>query len=273
MLAGTYLAKKQDGSIYYRSSITYKNKHISLGSFQNEQDAHFCYIEANDLLTSDVPLDSFLLSSKLSFDKWVSLINYRDHNVYFKNPIYLKKSYFCYYLSPHDFLIFDFEDLFYYSQHKIMKRKGHLFVADYGMQVTIFNRYGVKNYGIRDKDYRFVNGNPNDFRYHNIEILNSYHGVSKIEKHDKTMYKAKIHIKGNIIIGIYDTDEKAAIAYNKAIDLLRIIGIEKNYTQHYIENVTPSNYAEIYSTLHISVNFKKMLLQNGFPNERKSLLK
>ncbi|MDD3415741.1 MAG: hypothetical protein PHY47_17340 [Lachnospiraceae bacterium] len=273
MLTGTYLAKKQDGSIYFRSSITYKNKHISLGSFQNEQDAHLCYIEANNLLTSDTSLEAFFLNSKLSFDKWVSLINFRDHNVYFKNPIYLKKSYFCYYFSPHDFLIFDFEDLFYYSQHKIMKRKGHLFVADYGMQVTLMNRYGVKNYGVKDKDYRFVNGNPNDFRYHNIEILNSYHGVSKKIKQSKTMFQAKIHINGNIIIGIYDTEEKAAIAYNKAIDLLKTIGIEKNFTQNYLENVTALNYAEIYTALQLSPNFKKMLLQNGFPIERKSILK
>ena len=48
------------------------------------------------------------------------------------------------------FLKFDIDDLFYYSSHKILKRQGHLYVNDYGMQITILNRYGIKNYGVRE---------------------------------------------------------------------------------------------------------------------------
>ena len=33
---GVFAAQK-DGSIYYRSSLTYKQKHISLGSFSSKQ--------------------------------------------------------------------------------------------------------------------------------------------------------------------------------------------------------------------------------------------
>ena len=34
MLPGVYQAKKKDDTIYFRSSITYSGKHISLGSFE-----------------------------------------------------------------------------------------------------------------------------------------------------------------------------------------------------------------------------------------------
>ena len=57
MKPGVYLAKKKDGTLYYRSSITYKNKHISLGSFDTEEQAHQTYLEANLLLTSALTLD------------------------------------------------------------------------------------------------------------------------------------------------------------------------------------------------------------------------
>ena len=39
MPAGVYTAYKKDGTVYYRSSITHKNKHISLGSFSSENEA------------------------------------------------------------------------------------------------------------------------------------------------------------------------------------------------------------------------------------------
>ena len=51
MQKGVYQAVKKDGTIYYRSSITYRNKHISLGSFLNEADAHAAYLEAEKILT------------------------------------------------------------------------------------------------------------------------------------------------------------------------------------------------------------------------------
>ena len=35
-LPGVYKTNKKDGTLYYRASINYKGKHISLGSFDNE---------------------------------------------------------------------------------------------------------------------------------------------------------------------------------------------------------------------------------------------
>ena len=66
------------------------------------------------------------------------------------------------------------------------------------------------------------------------------------------MYTVRIHIKGNYIVGRYADEIQAAIAYNKAADTLKKNGLSKNYVQNYIEGLSPSRYAEIYSSLHIS---------------------
>ena len=133
-----------------------------------------------------------------------------------------------------------------------MTKGGYMFVADYGMQVNIMNRYGIKNYGVINRDFRFVNGDDLDFRYENIEILNVYHGVTKRNTKKVLLYVAKIHINGNYTIGTYETDTAAAIAYNKAIDILKKAGVKKNFTPNYLENLSPSAYADIYSKLKIS---------------------
>ena len=173
MLPGAYLAFKKNGTAYYRSSITFQNKHISLGSFPSEQHAHQAYLEASHLLSdfSTTIDDIFSLPTILSFDKAISLLNFRDNHIYFKNPIYLRNNYFVYYLSPSEELKFDIDDLFYYSSHKIMRRQGHLFVNDYGMQIGILSRYGIKNYAVRNRDYYFANDDSTDFRYSNIIIV------------------------------------------------------------------------------------------------------
>lgn len=252
-LTGTFKAQKKDGSIYYRSSITYKNKHISLGSFSTEEAAHKAYLQAVLLLgNSQILLEDYKDSSPLSFEKWVVLTNFRDNNIYFATPIYIRKNFFHYYLSFHIRLTFDMEDLFFYASHKITRRKGHLFVADYGMQLTITSRYGIKNYGVEGRDYRFLNGDNHDFRYENIEILNPYHGVEKVSYHKKECYSSKINLNGYYLIGHYDTALEAAIAYNKAIDIVKRKGIEKNFSYNEMEGISPSLHADIYSKLKIS---------------------
>ncbi len=252
-MPGVFSAQKKDGSIYYRSSITYHKKHISLGSYATATIAYAAYLEGTSLLFDNTfSLSDYSKHRALSFQKWVCLINFRDNQIYFSTPIYMQKKYFEYYLSPTEILKFDVDDLFYYSSHKIMKRGRHFFVADYGMQVNIMNRYGIKNYAVEGKDYRFVNGDNMDFRYENIEIFNTYHGVSMRKTADGTVFTAKIHINGNYIIGSYSSDIEAAIAYNKAIDILKKAGINKNFTPNYIEELSPSAYADIYSNLSIS---------------------
>ncbi len=250
---GAFPAVKKDGQVYFRASLTYRRKHISLGSFSTPEQAHLAYREGRRLLGD--PAVSLLLyspDSPLAFEKWVSLINFRDNGIYFGNPIYMGQRLFYYYLSPSRILKFDLDDLFYYSSHKIMRRGGHYFVADYGMQVNIASRYGIKNYAVEGVDYRFINGDNTDFRRENLEIWNIYHGVRRVQKQGKVLYTARIHVRSSYTIGTYATELEAAIAYNKAIDLLLKKGVQKKYTPNYIEGVSPSTYAEIYSSLKIS---------------------
>ncbi len=249
-LAGVFLNQKKDGSTYYRASLTFKGKHISLGSFSSPELAHQAYQIGKLLLVSrDMNIEAYQSSCALPFEKWVSLINFRDSGMYLKNPIEIRSNYFLYYLSPTEVLKFDIDDLFYYSSHKIMARQGHLFVSDYGMQVNIFSRYGIKSYAVNGRDYRHINGDELDFRYENLEIINPYYGVFRIGKPDHYQYKARIHVRSNYVIGTFDDEIHAAIAYNKAVDTLRTQGIDRNFAENYIENLSGKTYAEIYSSI------------------------
>lgn len=257
---GVFLATKKSGEVYYRASITYKNKHISLGSFEAENQAHKAYMEATRIIgSSKLSIMDYKKKHKiLSFEKWVCLVNFRDNGMYFKNPIFLHPKYFDYYLEDDEPYKFDVDDLFYYSNHKIMKRGGHLFVADYGMQVNILNRYGIKNFAVPGKDYIFVNGDIKDFRYTNILIINRYMGVTKVLKAGRETYDCKIHINGDYLVGRYKTEKEAAIAYNKAVDVLKEKGITINYQTNYIDDMDGKEYNEKYNQVKISkrlVNF------------------
>lgn len=253
-LSGVYESTKKDGELYYRASLTYKRKHISLGSYQTELQAHLAYVAATIILkdNSTLTIEDYQPSSALSFEKWVILINFRDNGIYFGHPIYVRPKFFYYYLSPEHVLKFDSDDLFYYSSHKIMCRGNHYFVADYGMQVNIISRYGIKNYAVLNVDYRFLNSDTTDFRRENLEILNTYHGVRTIRQKGKYRYAVRIHIRGYYRVGIYDDVTTAAIAYNKAVDVLHQNGLKKNFSMNYIDSVSPSQYAQIYTDLKIS---------------------
>ena len=251
---GVFRAVKKDGTVYYRASLTRHGKHISLGSYPVAEDAHKAYEEGLRLLSDlSISLKSYEPASPLPFEKWVCLLNFRDNGIYLGNPIYMGQRLFYYYLSPHHVLKFDLEDLFYYSSHKIMRRGNHYFVADYGMQITLTSRYGIKSYAVPGTDYCFRNGDPTDFRRENLEIHNIYHGVRKTAtKNGQYIYTVRIHIHGNYLVGRYATETEAAIAYNKAIDILRSKGVTNNFSYNYVEEIAPSRYAEIYSALTIA---------------------
>lgn len=244
----------------YRSSVTYRRKHISLGSYPTPELAHAAYLEANRLLRGEMPpsLDDYCASCTLPFEKWVILLNFRENGMYFSTPIYIRSRFFYYYYSQEHILKFDTDDLFYYSSHKIMKRGGHYFAADFGMQVNILNRYGIKNYAVAGRDYIFKNGDTTDFRRENLVIRNQYHGVLITEGKNGPVYKSRIHVKGNFLIGSYSTIEEAAIAYNKAIDILKKNGCRKNYVPNYLENITAGEYAAIYTRLPVSDKLYKI---------------
>ena len=261
MLPGVSAATKKNGTVYYRSSITYRGKHISLGSFHGEAEAATAYLHAQKLLSDPtLALSSvFDYSAVLPFDKAIVLLNFRDNRLYFRNPIYLRKGYFSYFLSPALELKFDIDDLFYYSSHKIQKRQGHLFVSDYGMQYSILSRYGIRPYAVAGRDYTFVNGDTLDFRYSNIAVQNRFHGVQKTIRGGAVKY-------GNYQIGTYPSEEKAAIAYNKAADLAKAAGIQKNFPENYIDSCSPREYAELYTDLQLSPRYLSYLDQlKGLP--------
>lgn len=260
MLPGVYTAKKKDGTLYYRSSITFSGKHISLGSYALEQKASDAYHLADKLLhDTSLSLDSFSPgTSVLPFSKWVTLLNFRDNGMYIKTPIYLKEHFFYYYFDKDDFLTFDIDDLFYYSTRSISRRGGHLFVADYGMQINILSRYGIKNYAVAGRDFRFVNGNSRDFRYENIDIINHYHGVQRKEVRGNVYYEAKIHLNGDLLVGRYKKEIEAAIAYNKAASILITKGYQKEYPVNFIEELSDEQYRSIYKDVSVSQRLKNL---------------
>ena len=260
---GVYEARKKDNSLYYRASLTFRKKHISLGSYETAESAYLACQEAFSLLRSETEIKDYKKESMLSLEKWVCLTNFRDNHLYFPTPIYMHKNYFLYYLSPACILKFDIDDLFYFSSHKIMRRGGHLFVADYGMQVNILNRYGIKNYAVEGKDYRFINGDSADFRYENLEIFNQFNGVEIVREKNMIKYKVRIHVKSNYVVGTYSTRTEAAIAYNKAVDIVKRNGIDRNYSLNYIEGLSPAAYADIYSGLKISSRILKLTAGNS----------
>ncbi len=253
-LNGVYIAAKKNGETYYRSSITFRRKHISLGSYPEMQLAHEAYLAASRIIADDshITIMDYHSSQVLSFEKWVVLINFRDNKIYLGNPIYVRPKFFYYYLSPDHVLKFDSDDLFYYSSHKIMCRGNHYFVADYGMQVSILSRYGIKSYAVPGTDYIFLNNDTTDFRRENLQVLNTFHGVRTITKKGTPRYYVRIHVNGYLHVGTYSDMLHAAIAYNKAADTLRQRGLQKNFLLNYIDTVTPREYAEIYSQIKIS---------------------
>ena len=148
-----------------RTKAVISARKLSLGS-----QAHQAYTAACELLSGTETIDeAFYRTNQLAFEKIVSLINFRDNHMYIPTPIYLRKNYFSYYLSIHRELKFDIDDLFYYSSHRILTRQGHLYVNHYGMQLTLLGRYGIKTHAVNGRDFCFVNGDENDFRYSNLK--------------------------------------------------------------------------------------------------------
>lgn len=127
------------------------------------------------------------------------------------------------------------------------------------MQVSLLSRYGIKSYAVRDRDYTFANGDSTDFRYSNIVILSRYSGVTAVNQNGTIRYRSAIHINGNYKIGTYSTEAKAAVAYNKAVDLAREYGIVKNFTQNYVLEYSAREYADVYTRIKISGKYLEYL--------------
>lgn len=257
-LKGIQILYKKNNEIYYKSSITYKNKHISLGSYKSPEIAHAVYLEAYEIVFNfKYKFIDFSKQMLIPFEKWVILHNFKDNKYYIGKPIYLYKSYFCYYLDEKIEFKFNTEDLFFYATHKIHCRNNYYYVNDHGEQINILSRYNIKNYAVLNKDYFFKNGDIHDFRSFNLEIINKYNGVTMVVKKNKTLYISKIHNINDVLVGIYNTEIEAAIAYNKAIDLLKSYDINKDVNKNYIYCLSSDQYKELYKKTKISSNIIK----------------
>lgn len=253
--AGVYSAVRKDGTKYYRASLTYRAKHISLGSFESPDAAHAAYECANNLLrgeASDKGIIDYSDDSPVDFSKWVAIINIRDNGIYCSGPIYLRNKYFEYYLDADTVLRFDASELFYYTHHSIQRRGGHLFVADYGSQVNILSRYGIRSFAVSGRDYTFRNGDKLDFRSGNVVIINRFMGVRSAVSKGKTEYITRIHVNGDLVVGHYSDELDAAIAYNKAADLLEAAGVRDNFNRNYLEDMSTAEYRIRYQKVKIS---------------------
>lgn len=250
-MTGACQAKKKDGSVYWRSSLTYRRRHISLGSYETESAAAAAYAQGLSILhENNITLENFLSHAKvLAPEKAVILLNLRDNHTYIKNPVYLRQGYFSYFVKGKEELKFSNDDLFYYSAHAILVHDGHYYVNDYGMQYGILERFGIRPWSVAGRDYVFANGDTKDFRYENIIVLNHYHGVYRIDTNGVIRYEARIHLNGDFVIGRFRTEAKAAVAYNKAADLAIAAGIGKSFPQNYVTEYTAPEYAEIYTDL------------------------
>lgn len=245
---GVYTTTKKNGDTNYRASITFKGKHISLGSYSSYDFANKAYQEAKTVISNKNFLpEDYPEAFTLPHEKYICLINFINNGLYFPTPIYLRKQYFEYYLNESHILKFDRDDLFFYASHKIQQRGGYLFVSDYGSQYKLLSRYGVKPFAVYGRDYVMVNQDKNDYRYSNIRILSNYTGVIPINNG----FKAVIHINGNYNIGFYDTEIYAAIAYNKAVDTLHANGLSKAYLKNYIVSLNKEEYLKIYDSITI----------------------
>ncbi len=246
---GIYETTLKNGVRSYRVSITYRRKHISLGSFCSCEKAKQVYSEARKIIDMNtITPEDYSDDLALPHDKFISIVNLKNNGLYFHTPIYLRKQYFEYYLRPEQILKFDRDDLFFYSAHKIQQRGGYLFVSDYGSQYKILGRYGIKPFAVYGRDYIMINGDRNDYRYSNIRILNNYTGVLQ----EGNSYTALIHINGNYIIGRYASEITAAIAYNKAVDTLHANGFTKAYLKNYIVSLSKDDYLKLYNSISIS---------------------
>ena len=273
MASGVYPAQKKDGTPYWRASVTHKGKHISLGSFDDETAAERAYREACVILRgyADKALpeisDYRERTCAMPFSKWVALINFRDNGIWCRGPIYLRKGYFEYYLSATEDYRFGPDDLFYYTHHTIQKRGGHLFVADYGMQVSVLSRYGVRPYSVPGRDHYFKNGDDHDYRPGNLVVVNRYMGVQQESRRKNFVARINMGSGKTIVVGHYDTEEEAAIAYNKAVDVLKAAGSDRAYEKNYLDDVSPAKYIVLYNNIKI----REGALLDSFASGRKKV--
>ena len=66
--------------------------------------------------------------------------------------------------------------------------------------------------------------------------------MTAVTKEGRTYYQTKIHVKGNLTVGIYASETEAAIAYNKAADLLKKAEDKTELTSSFLEGLKGAGY-------------------------------
>lgn len=248
-------------TIRYRVYYLHQSKKIYIGLYNDLEKATHAYDLASRLLNNPIPLEA-CDDQIIDFKKCVSLINFRENGIYFNNPIYVYPTYFDYYFSVDCKYTFDLKDLFFLTHNKLCQRGNYLYVTLHSRQENLLRRFGILNHASEGKDYIFKNGNPSDFRRENLHLLNHYIGVSFGKKHGKPTYTSKILFNNYITIGHYDSELEAAIAYNKAVDLLASKCTDSKFIKNDIPYLTRSEYQSLYERIVLSKRFTHPTHQN-----------
>ena len=265
-MAYIYPTQNSKFRVYY----LYKTKKIYLGLYNNSESASLAYDFVQQIFEGDLTVDAYTVDIPISFDKFISCINFRDSNFYFKTPIYVYKDCFKYYLKPDLVLTFDLKDLLFFSNTRIHKRRDYLYTYMGDHQENILRRFGFTKSMIYLKDYRFKNGDRYDFRRENIEVINHYYGVKKEKRYNQPTYVARIALQNtSLTIGHYETEIQAAIAYNKAADLVNYRLEDSPYPLNSFPFLTRQEYQDLYDELVISKRLTHRSTQNRVCSSKK----
>jgi hypothetical protein len=80
---GITIAYHNDGSIYYRASVTHNRKHISLGSYPTPETGSRAYEEARTILADPlISVSHYNSMMALSFSKFISDQSPMQRNLY-----------------------------------------------------------------------------------------------------------------------------------------------------------------------------------------------
>lgn len=83
--------------------------------------------------------------------------------------------------------------------------------------------------------------------------------MERIEQKGRYQYKAKIHLYGDYVVGVYNDEIQAAVAYNKAADIVKATGLHKCFPKNYIEELSAIEYAKLYSAVSVSKKIREFV--------------
>ncbi|MGL4798730.1 MAG: hypothetical protein ACRCWY_04925 [Cellulosilyticaceae bacterium] len=257
-----YIYPKQSGTLLkYRVYYMYQSKKIYIGLYETEKDAQDAYALVDTLMQGNFSLDDYPHSPLLSYQKFISLANFKNNGKYFNTPIYIEPPHFKYFLDEQLYLLFDMRDLLFIANYRIHLKGNYLYLTIGIRQENLLKRFGIPNHATYGTDYICLNGNRYDLRRSNLSILNHYHGVQVEQRYNVTTYVTRIFLKTYLVVGHYETEMLAAIAYNKAVDLVASTS-SSTYEKNEFPFLTRHEYTQLYEKLRVSKRLFKPSPQN-----------